>query len=168
MAKTKTAYVCNECGDDFSKWQGQCGSCGVWNSLSEVRLGSVKSIPSSRSGYAGENDSTVKTLAEIDLDDIPRISTGTGELDRVLGGGLVKGSVVLIGGHPGAGKSTLLLQILCQLAVTYPALYVTGEESLQQVALRAQRLGLAADKLQMLSETNVEQLCLSKAAGYGG
>ncbi|MFT6387922.1 MAG: DNA repair protein RadA/Sms [Cellvibrionaceae bacterium] len=160
MAKTKTAYVCNECGDDFSKWQGQCGSCGAWNSLSEVRLASVKSMPSSRLGYAGENDSTVKTLAEIDLDDIPRISTGTGELDRVLGGGLVKGSVVLIGGHPGAGKSTLLLQILCQLAANYPALYVTGEESLQQVALRARRLGLAVDKLQMLSETNVEQLCL--------
>lgn len=161
MAKTKTAYVCNECGDDFSKWQGQCGSCGAWNSLSEVRLASVKSTPSNRTGYAGENDSVVKTLAEINLDDIPRISTGTGELDRVLGGGFVKGSVVLIGGHPGAGKSTLLLQILCQLAANYPALYVTGEESLQQVALRAKRLGLATDKLQMLSETNVEQLCLT-------
>ncbi len=161
MAKTKTAYVCNECGDDFSKWQGQCGSCGAWNSLSEVRLASVKSMPANRVGYAGENDNRVKTLAEIDLDDIPRISTGANELDRVLGGGLVRGSVVLIGGHPGAGKSTLLLQILCQLAVNYPALYVTGEESLQQVALRAQRLGLATDKLQMLSETNVEQLCLT-------
>jgi len=167
MAKVKTAYVCNECGDDFSKWQGQCSSCGAWNSLSEVRLASSSksSSPSSRAGYsggyAGENDSTIKTLSEIDLDDIPRISTGTGELDRVLGGGLVKGSVVLIGGHPGAGKSTLLLQILCQLAATYPALYVTGEESLQQVALRAKRLGLATDKLQMLSETNVEQLCLT-------
>ncbi|MGH1439442.1 MAG: DNA repair protein RadA [Cellvibrionaceae bacterium] len=167
MAKVKTAYVCNECGDDFSKWQGQCSSCGAWNSLSEVRLASSSksSSPSSRAGYgggyAGENDSTVKILSEIDLDDIPRISTGTGELDRVLGGGLVKGSVVLIGGHPGAGKSTLLLQILCQLAASYPALYVTGEESLQQVALRAKRLGLATDKLQMLSETNVEQLCLT-------
>lgn len=160
MAKAKTAYVCNECGDDFSKWQGQCGSCHAWNSLSEVRFASAKVSPSTRSGYAGSNDSVVKTLAEIDLDDIPRITTGTAEFDRVLGGGLVKGSVVLIGGHPGAGKSTLLLQILCDLAAHHSALYVTGEESLQQVALRAKRLGLATDKLQMLSETNVEQLCL--------
>ncbi len=161
MAKAKTAYVCNECGDDFSKWQGQCTSCGAWNSLSEVRLASVKSMSKGRTGYAGEGDSTVKTLAEIDLEDIPRISTGTEELNRVLGGGFVKGSVVLIGGHPGAGKSTLLLQILCHLAEKHSALYVTGEESLQQVALRAQRLGLATDKLQMLSETNVEQLCIT-------
>lgn len=161
MAKAKVAYVCNECGDDFAKWQGQCTSCGAWNSLSEVRLASTKSVPNARAGYAGERDSIVKTLAEIDLEDIPRIASGTQELDRVLGGGLVKGSVVLIGGHPGAGKSTLLLQILCHLAETHSALYVTGEESLQQVALRAQRLGLAADKLQMLSETNVEQLCLT-------
>jgi DNA repair protein RadA/Sms len=161
MAKAKTAYVCNECGDDFSKWQGQCGSCLAWNSLSEVRVASAKPSPSTRSGYAGSNDSVIKTLAEINLEDIPRITTGTKEFDRVLGGGLVSGSVVLIGGHPGAGKSTLLLQILCNLAERHSALYVTGEESLQQVALRAKRLGLAADKLQMLSETNVEQLCLT-------
>ncbi len=161
MAKAKTAYVCSECGDDFSKWQGQCTSCGAWNSLSEVRLASAKSMSRGRTGYAGEGDAIVKTLAEIDLEDIPRINTGTEEFDRVLGGGLVKGSVVLIGGHPGAGKSTLLLQILCHLAEKHSALYVTGEESLQQVALRAQRLGLATDKLQMLSETNVEQLCIT-------
>ncbi|MGH1485713.1 MAG: DNA repair protein RadA [Cellvibrionaceae bacterium] len=161
MAKSKVAYVCNECGDDFTKWQGQCTSCGAWNSLSEVRLSSAKATPSARAGYAGERDATVKTLAEIDLEDIPRIPTGTEELDRVLGGGLVKGSVVLIGGHPGAGKSTLLLQTLCHLAEGQSCLYVTGEESLQQVALRANRLGLATDKLKMLSETNVEQLCLT-------
>ncbi len=161
MAKAKTAYVCNECGDDFSKWQGQCSSCHAWNSLSEVRLASVKSSPSTRSGYAGSNDAVVQTLAEINLEDIPRVTTGTAELDRVLGGGLVSGSVILIGGHPGAGKSTLLLQVLCYLAEYNSALYVTGEESLQQVALRAKRLGLATDKLQMLSETNVEQLCLT-------
>lgn len=161
MAKAKTAYVCNECGDDFSKWQGQCGSCHAWNSLSEVRFAAAKPSSSTRSGYAGSNDSVVQTLAEINLDDIPRLTTGTAELDRVLGGGLVSGSVVLIGGHPGAGKSTLLLQILCYLSQHHSALYVTGEESLQQVALRAKRLGLATDKLQMLSETNVEQLCLT-------
>ena len=161
MAKAKTAYVCNECGDDFSKWQGQCGSCLAWNSLSEVRFASTKPSPATRSGYSGSNDSAIKTLAEINLEDIPRITTGTKEFDRVLGGGLVTGSVVLIGGNPGAGKSTLLLQVLCYLAEHHSALYVTGEESLQQVALRAKRLGLAADKLQMLSETNVEQLCLT-------
>jgi DNA repair protein RadA/Sms len=161
MAKSKVAYVCNECGDDFAKWQGQCTSCGSWNSLSEVRLASVKSMPSARAGYAGEQRAEVKTLADIDLDDVPRLATGTLEFDRVLGGGLVKGSVVLIGGHPGAGKSTLLLQILCHLARQHTSLYVTGEESLQQVALRANRLGLATDKLNLLSETNVEQLSVT-------
>lgn len=161
MAKAKTAFVCNECGDDFAKWQGQCTSCGAWNSLSEVRLGSAKSSSSSPSlaGYAGEQSRQIQTLADISLEDIPRISSGMTELDRVLGGGLVPGSVVLIGGHPGAGKSTLLLQTLCLLAKTYNALYVTGEESLQQVAMRAKRLGLATDQLKLLSETNVEQLC---------
>ena len=162
MPKSKVAYVCNTCGDDFAKWQGQCTSCGTWNSLSEVRLSAAGgTTPSVRAGYAGGGDASVKTLAEIDLEDIPRIPTGMGELDRVLGGGLVRGSVVLIGGHPGAGKSTLLLQTLCYLAQGQRCLYVTGEESLQQVALRANRLGLATDKLKMLSETNVEQLCLT-------
>jgi DNA repair protein RadA/Sms len=161
MAKSKVAYVCNECGDDFAKWQGQCTSCGSWNSLSEVRLASVKSIPAARGGYAGEQSAQVKTLSDIDLDDMPRLSTGTVEFDRVLGGGFVKGSVVLIGGHPGAGKSTLLLQILCHLAAKHSSLYVTGEESLQQVALRANRLALATDNLNLLSETNVEQLCIT-------
>jgi len=157
--KSKTAYVCNECGDDFVKWQGQCTSCGAWNSLSEVRLGRSASVASPRQGYAGAADHQIMSLSEIDLEDMPRMTTGTAEFDRVLGGGLVSGSVVLIGGHPGAGKSTLLLQVLCYLAQQHSTLYVTGEESLQQVALRAQRLGLAADTLQMLSETDVEQLC---------
>src|SRR5690554_2978065 len=110
-----------------------------------------------RSGYAGEL-STVQRLDEIELADMPRIVTGIGELDRVLGGGLVPGSAILIGGHPGAGKSTLLLQTMCSLASTMPALYVTGEESLQQVAMRAKRLGLPTDQLNMLSETNVDRL----------
>jgi len=161
MAKSKTAYVCNECGDDFAKWQGQCSSCNAWNSLSEVRLGSVRKMPTASTGYAGATDGQVQLLADIDLADIPRITSGTHEFDRVLGGGFVSGSVVLIGGHPGAGKSTLLLQTLCELAKQHPVLYVTGEESLQQVAMRAKRLGLSADKCHMLSETNVEQLCLT-------
>ena len=163
MSKTKTAYVCTECGEDYAKWQGQCTNCHAWNTLSEVRLGRSSKVASPRQGYAGSADNQIKSLADIDLEDVPRISTGTLEFDRVLGGGLVSGSVVLIGGHPGAGKSTLLLQVLCSLAQRHSTLYVTGEESLQQVAMRAQRLGLATEKLQMLSETDVEQLCATAA-----
>ncbi|HWV16783.1 MAG TPA: DNA repair protein RadA [Cellvibrio sp.] len=159
--KSKSAFVCNECGADFSKWQGQCTECGAWNSLSEVRLGPTPSNRTAKfSGYAGAaTGSKVQTLADISLQDVPRFSSGAGEFDRVLGGGFVPGSVVLIGGHPGAGKSTLLLQTLCFLAANMPVLYVTGEESLQQVAMRAQRLALPMDKLQMLSETSVESIC---------
>lgn len=161
-SKAKTAFVCSDCGADFKKWQGQCSECNAWNTLSEVRLGS--SVSSTRSakfaGYAGgTTGSQVQTLAEISLQDLPRFGSGAGEFDRVLGGGFVPGSVVLIGGSPGAGKSTLLLQTLCLLAANMPALYVTGEESLQQVAMRAKRLGLPTDKLQMLSETSVEAIC---------
>ncbi len=163
MAKQKTAYVCNDCGSDYSKWQGQCTDCGAWNTLTEVRLGSAtRSTNQQRlSGYSGTAGAAanVQRLEEVELKDMPRFSTSCSELDRVLGGGLVPGSAILIGGHPGAGKSTLLLQTLCELAETMPALYITGEESLQQVALRAQRLGLPTDKLNMLSETNVEQIC---------
>jgi len=160
-SKTKSAFVCNDCGADYKKWQGQCAECGAWNTIVEVRLGPTPANRAARfEGYAGgAAGNPVQTLADIALADVPRFSSGTGEFDRVLGGGLVPGSVVLIGGHPGAGKSTLLLQTLCNLARAMPALYVTGEESLQQVAMRAQRLGLPADKLQMLSETSVEAIC---------
>lgn len=160
-AKSKSAFVCTDCGGEFKKWQGQCSECNAWNTLSEVRLGPTPNNRSAKfEGYAGGHASTqVQTLAEISLVDLPRFSSGTGEFDRVLGGGFVPGSVVLIGGHPGAGKSTLLLQTLCNLARTLPALYITGEESLQQVAMRAQRLGLPTDKLNMLSETSVETIC---------
>ncbi|RLV59245.1 DNA repair protein RadA [Parashewanella curva] len=160
MAKNKTAFVCNECGQDFPRWQGQCSACKEWNTITEVRLGSVKAARNSQfSGYAGEGASEVQTLNEIDLNELPRIPSSFTEFDRVLGGGIVPGSAILIGGHPGAGKSTLLLQTLCQLAESMPALYVTGEESLQQVAMRANRLGLPTDKLRMLSETSVERIC---------
>ena len=123
------------------------------------------STPSARggsrlSGYAGELSGKVQTLAEVALSEIPRFSSGFRELDRVLGGGIVPGSAILIGGHPGAGKSTLLLQTMCQLAARMPTLYVTGEESLQQVAMRASRLNLPNDKLRIVSETSVEQICL--------
>ncbi len=156
MNKTKSAYVCNECGADYRKWQGQCTECGVWNSLSEVRMG--QSARSGEQGYAGAVSGQVQSLKDISLEDLPRFSSTMEEFDRVLGGGFVPGSVVLLGGHPGAGKSTLLLQTLCALARTHTALYVTGEESLQQVALRARRLGLPIDNLQVLAETNVEKV----------
>lgn len=158
MAKTKTAFVCNDCGADYTKWQGQCTECGVWNSVSEVRLGSVSKIGSSRAqqGYSGAISNKPTALANVDLAELPRLSSGMEEFDRVLGGGFVPGSVVLIGGHPGAGKSTVLLQTLCKLAQTHSALYVTGEESLQQVAMRAQRLNLPTANLQMLSATDVD------------
>ncbi len=158
--KQKSAFVCNDCGADYRKWQGQCGGCHAWNTLSEVRLGApLRKTSKQRSGFAGAADSQISVLSDIDLDEIPRISTGTGELDLVLGGGLVPGSCILLGGEPGAGKSTLLLQTLCALAANHSALYVTGEESPQQVAMRAARLGLPTDKLRIMAETSVETLC---------
>lgn len=165
MAKRKTAYVCNDCGSDYSNWQGQCKDCGAWNTLTEISLSATASKKAGGRGgpqfqsYDGAGSTRLQTLDEIDLDLLPRLATGTGEFDRVLGGGLVHGSAILIGGNPGAGKSTLLLQTLCQLAQQHSALYVTGEESLQQVAMRAQRLGLPTDKLKLLSETSIENIC---------
>lgn len=160
MAKAKVAYVCTECGADHAKWQGQCSACNQWNTLQEFVVASKKSTTTNaRVGYAGSaGQQDIQRLAEVNLTEVPRISTGMQEFDRVLGGGLVPGSAILIGGHPGAGKSTLLLQTMCALASSMPALYITGEESLQQVAMRAQRLALPTDKLDMLSETNVERL----------
>ena len=166
MAKQKTAFVCNDCGSDYAKWQGQCSDCGAWNTLAEIKLGPAKGSgragagarsAANKAGFAGALDSA-RVLQDIDLDDMPRFSSGAEEFDRVLGGGLVPGSAVLVGGNPGAGKSTLLLQTMCHLARSMEALYITGEESLQQVAMRAQRLGLPTAKLKMLSETNVETL----------
>ncbi len=158
MAKTKSAYVCNDCGADFVRWQGQCTECGAWNSISEVRLPSLTK-QQRFDGYAGATAAKVIRLDQVDLQDVPRFSSGFAEFDRVLGGGIVPGSAILIGGSPGAGKSTLLLQIMCGLATADKALYVTGEESLQQVALRAHRLGLPTQNLMMLAETNVETIC---------
>ena len=160
MAKVKTAYVCNDCGADFMRWQGQCSECKAWNTITEVRLGTSRpALASERRGFAGITRAEVQTLADVELADVPRFSSGYGEFDCVLGGGIVPGSAILIGGSPGAGKSTLLLQVMCHLAAQMKALYVTGEESLQQVALRARRLGLPLDNLRMLAETSVEGLC---------
>lgn len=158
MAKLKTAFVCNECGADFSKWQGQCPECGAWNTVQEIRLAKKSSPVTQRTvGYAG-TDSQILSLDKIDLAEQPRFSSGVGEFDRVLGGGLIPGSAILVGGHPGAGKSTLLLQTVCHLASQMNVLYVTGEESLQQVAMRANRLGLEAKELKLFSETCIETI----------
>ena len=168
MAKAKTAFVCNDCGADFPKWQGQCGECHAWNTLSEIRLSGPVSKSASvrstgRSGYAGATAS-VQRLEEVAVVDLPRLRSGFDEFDRVLGGGFVPGSSILIGGHPGAGKSTLLLQTLCRLAAQQPALYVTGEESPEQIALRANRLGLPTDQLQLMAETDVDAILASVEA----
>ncbi|WP_394176482.1 DNA repair protein RadA [Thalassotalea litorea] len=159
MAKNKTAFVCNDCGADFPRWQGQCSECKAWNTISEIRLGAAPKRTDNLSGYAGQTQAQVQVLNAIDLSDLPRFSSGFAEFDRVLGGGIVPGSAILIGGEPGAGKSTLLLQTMCALAEQMNALYITGEESLQQVAMRANRLELKTDKLKMLSETSVENIC---------
>ncbi|MCK0537477.1 DNA repair protein RadA [Alcanivorax quisquiliarum] len=160
MAKRKTAFVCNECGADHPKWQGQCSACAAWNTLSEFVIDPAtpaRAASSGRSGYTGEL-ADVQRLDQIELTETPRIATGTAELDRVLGGGLVPGSAILIGGHPGAGKSTLLLQTLCRLAAQHPCLYITGEESPAQVAMRAERLQLPRDQLKLAAETDVERI----------
>ena len=165
MAKAKTAFVCNDCGADFPKWQGQCGECHAWNTLSEIRLSGPASKSASvrstgRSGYAGTTAS-VQRLEQVAVLDLPRLRSGFDEFDRVLGGGFVPGSSILIGGHPGAGKSTLLLQTLCRVAAQQPALYVTGEESPEQIALRANRLGLPTEQLQLMAETDVDAILAS-------
>jgi DNA repair protein RadA/Sms len=161
MVKAKTAFVCSDCGSDYHKWQGQCGDCGAWNTLSEIRLGAAKasgrSGASRQGGFAGEL-APARVLSEIDVAEVQRIPTGMTEFDRVLGGGLVPGSAILMGGNPGAGKSTLLLQACCNLASRMPALYVTGEESPQQVAMRAQRLSLPLDQLKLMAETNLDAI----------
>ena len=167
MAKAaKRAFVCNECGADYPRWQGQCSACHAWNTITEVRLAATPSARNDRfSGFAGDAKgiSRVQKLSEISLEALPRFSTGFKEFDRVLGGGVVPGSAILIGGNPGAGKSTLLLQTMCRLAAEMKTLYVTGEESLQQVAMRAHRLGLPTTELNMLSDTSIEQICLIAA-----
>lgn len=162
MAKVKMAYVCTDCGAEYSQWQGQCPACNAWNTLKEIRLSSLKKTSANSSvGYSGAIDNKVQSIDDIDLADVPRITSGMSELDRVLGGGVVPGSVVLIGGDPGVGKSSILLQVMCQFSQTNNALYITGEESLQQVAQRAKRMQLADDKLRLLTETDVERICIS-------
>ena len=152
-----------ECGAEHRKWQGQCVDCKEWNSLTEIDLKAKENKSQQFKGYAGAADTQLQALSAVDVSELPRLSTGMGEFDRVLGGGLVHGSAILMGGHPGAGKSTLLLQLVAGLSQQHKALYVSGEESLAQIAMRAQRLGLACEQLQMLTETDVAEIC--KVAG---
>ena len=162
MAKARTVYLCRDCGAEHSKWQGQCAACAEWNTLEESQQPGTGALGSARGvraggGFAGATGA-VRKLVDIGFADQPRVGSGMGELDRVLGGGLVPGSVVLIGGDPGAGKSTLLLQVCGALAGSKRVLYVTGEESLEQVALRARRLQVRASELLLVAETRVEAL----------
>jgi DNA repair protein RadA/Sms len=158
MAKAKVMYSCTECGAKAPKWTGKCDDCGAWNSLTEVTA--VVTTRNSRfNGFAGEaGQNVVQRLTEVTPDDVRRHPTSVAEFDRVLGGGLVPGSVVLLGGDPGIGKSTLLLQTLVTMGQQHKALYITGEESLQQVSLRAHRLGLEASEMSLLAETQVEKI----------
>ena len=159
MAKTRSMYVCSECGGEHSKWQGQCADCGAWNTLSEFRIEKGPAAARTRTGYAGADDRAKPVrLADVSGEQAERVSIGIGELDRVLGGGLVRGSVVLVGGDPGIGKSTLLLQTASKLSGDLPGLYVSGEESLAQIASRGGRLGLDLSRIDALAETCVERI----------
>jgi DNA repair protein RadA/Sms len=155
MAKPKKIYVCNQCGSITHKWAGQCLDCQEWNCLDE-QIESSKITTGRFASYSGEK-TTLTKLSDVKQENSPRIKTSLKELDRVLGGGLVAGSVVLLGGDPGIGKSTILLQCMCQLS-HLNAVYVTGEESAQQIAMRAQRLGLQGEHLSLLTETKVETI----------
>ncbi|BEV70789.1 DNA repair protein RadA [Paludibacterium sp. THUN1379] len=155
MAKSKTVFACTECGGETPKWQGQCPHCGAWNTLTESLA-----QPAAGSGRyeAWSGTAQVQLLSEVQAEDVPRDSAGIDELDRVLGGGLVRGAVILIGGDPGIGKSTLLLQALAAMGATRPVLYVSGEESPQQIAMRASRLAVDAGKVRLLSEIRLEAI----------
>jgi DNA repair protein RadA/Sms len=154
MAKAKSQYVCAECGATSPKWQGQCPQCGAWNALAEAL---VEAAPTARFASIAPA-AEVHTLGDIAATELPRQSTGLTEFDRVLGGGLVPGGVVLIGGDPGIGKSTLLLQALAVMAQQMKVLYVSGEESAAQVALRARRLGVEGQRVRLMAEIALERI----------
>ncbi len=157
----KAQYVCDACGGSSPKWAGCCPDCGAWNTLTETTAIVAKKTRQ-RQGYTGDTQAKVQHIKDISLVEVPRATTSLSELDRALGGGLVQGSVVLIGGDPGIGKSTLLLQAVANLSKDAPVLYVTGEESLQQVSMRAHRLDLKDADVKLLAETQLETI-LQKA-----
>ena len=156
MAKNKTVYFCSECGNETPKWQGKCPACGAWNTLQEYI--EKPALPGRVKTAATAGQPQPKTLSQVDSGDEIRFSTALGELDRVLGGGAVEGSLVLVGGAPGIGKSTLLLQICNALCAGRQVLYVSGEESEKQLKLRAQRLGVDPEGLYILSETRLSDI----------
>ena len=157
MAKARASYACTACGAVSTKWSGQCSDCESWNTLEESAAAPPAGTAARPVGYAGQAQ-TISRLADVTYSEESRTPTGIGELDRVLGGGLVPGSVTLLGGDPGIGKSTLLIQTLAALSAQQPGLYVSGEESMQQIKLRAMRLSLAADDMNLLAETCVERI----------
>src|SRR6185312_7463261 len=156
MAKDKSIYTCSECGGTNPKWLGKCPHCGAWNTLVET---AAETAGTGKNRYQSlARSQPVATLSEIEASDFDRTPTGQEELDRVLGGGIVAGGVVLIGGDPGIGKSTLLLQAVESLSQTVKVLYVTGEESGAQVAMRSRRLGLPGNKVRVLAEIGLEKI----------
>lgn len=163
MAKSKTVYECTACGAQYPKWNGRCANCGAWNTIEEalpMPASPVAAASSSLTGSHGTDLSAqIRELADIGIDDDIRYDTGMRELNRVLGGGLVKGSAVLLGGEPGIGKSTLLLQICQHLGQNHSVLYVSGEESARQIKLRAQRLHVDTENLYLLTVTDAESVC---------
>ncbi len=158
MAKARNVYTCTECGGSAPKWQGQCPQCGAWNTLVETVATPAAVRFATVAGTMSGTRSSIVSLSAIETRNTPRIPTGLEEFDRVLGGGLVPGGVVLIGGDPGIGKSTLLLQASAALGAAHRTLYITGEESVEQVALRAQRLGLVNAPVDLLAEVQLEAI----------
>jgi DNA repair protein RadA/Sms len=157
VARPKTIFTCNACGAQAPKWVGQCPGCGAWNTLEETVM--VSAAPAGGGRHESlAPPSSVQSLVDVQPEHLQRMSTGSAEMDRVLGGGLVAGSVVLLGGDPGIGKSTLLVQILDSVSSDHRVLYVTGEESAEQVALRAHRLGLQHGGVRLLAENRMEQV----------
>ena len=159
MAKPRSVHVCSACGTQHARWVGRCNGCGAWDTVVEEPIGDTAAArPDLLAADPKTGPAKVVPLRDVDASAAPRVPTGVGELDRVLGGGLVPGSVVLLGGEPGVGKSTLALQLARSVSAKAPVLYVTGEESLEQVRLRAERLGEIPQRLLALAETRVEAL----------
>ncbi len=158
MAKVKIHFVCQECGHDSLQWLGKCPGCGAWNSMVEE----VVSKSDGKLRHKTNDGAIPKPITEVDDLPVPRLATGVGEFDRVLGGGIVPGALILIGGDPGIGKSTMLLQVACSVSQTYgTVLYVSGEESAVQTKMRAERLNKLSDKLLIMTETNLEEIALA-------
>ena len=163
MAGSKSVYICNNCGFESAKWNGRCSQCGEWNTMEETEI--IKTSSNSGSKKTSHTPVSVTKISDISTDEDARYFTGMSELDRVLGGGIVKGSIVLLGGDPGIGKSTLLLQICQHLGKELEVLYVSGEESARQLKLRADRLGVNSDNLYIAAQTNAEAVATSITTG---